>query len=63
MMRAMWLHYPDDPLAVARGDQFLWGRDLLVAPVVEKGAASRKLYLPKGNVVRFLDVRADRRRS
>ena len=48
MMRAMWLHYPDDPLAVARGDQFLWGRDLLVAPVVEKGAASRKVYLPKG---------------
>jgi len=48
MMRAMWLHYPDDPIAVARGDQFLWGRDLLVAPVVEKGAASRKLYLPKG---------------
>ena len=34
--------------AFARGDQFLWGRDLLVAPVVEKGAASRKLYLPKG---------------
>ena len=48
MMRAMWLHYPDDPVAVARGDQFLWGRDLLVAPVVERGAASRKLYLPKG---------------
>jgi alpha-glucosidase/alpha-D-xyloside xylohydrolase len=48
IMRALWLHYPDDPAAVARGDQYLWGRDMLVAPVVEKGATSRKLYLPRG---------------
>ena len=48
MMRALWLHYPDDPAATARGDQFLWGRDILVSPVVEKGATTRKLYLPKG---------------
>jgi alpha-glucosidase (family GH31 glycosyl hydrolase) len=46
IMRALWLHYPDDPVAVARGDQYLWGRDILVAPVVEKGATSRKVYLP-----------------
>jgi alpha-glucosidase/alpha-D-xyloside xylohydrolase len=49
MMRAMWLHHPDDPEAVKRGDQFFWGRDLLVAPVVEKGATSRRLYLPRGS--------------
>jgi alpha-glucosidase (family GH31 glycosyl hydrolase) len=48
MMRAMWLHHSDDPAAVARGDQFFWGRDLLVAPVVEKGTTARKVYLPKG---------------
>src|SRR5688500_10458239 len=48
MMRALWLHHADDAQAVARGDQFLWGRDLLVSPVVEKGATSRRLYLPKG---------------
>ena len=48
MMRSMWLHHPDDPAASARGDQFFWGRDLLVAPVVEKGATTRKIYLPKG---------------
>ena len=48
VMRALWLHYPTDPLAVARGDEYLWGRDILVAPVVEKGAASRTLYLPQG---------------
>jgi alpha-glucosidase (family GH31 glycosyl hydrolase) len=48
MMRAMWLHHSEDSAAVARGDQFFWGRDILVAPVVEQGAKSRRLYLPKG---------------
>jgi alpha-glucosidase/alpha-D-xyloside xylohydrolase len=48
VMRALWLHYPDDPIAVARGDEYLWGRSLLVAPVVEPGATSRKVYLPRG---------------
>ena len=48
LMRALWLHHYDDPQAVVRGDQFLWGRDLLVSPVVEKGATRRRLYLPRG---------------
>jgi alpha-glucosidase/alpha-D-xyloside xylohydrolase len=49
LMRALWLHYPDDPTAVKLGDQYLWGRDLLVAPVTTKGATERKLYLPAGD--------------
>jgi len=49
LMRALWLHYPDDPEAVKLGEEYLWGRDLLVAPVVEKGAKSRRVYLPEGN--------------
>ncbi|HEX6464660.1 MAG TPA: DUF5110 domain-containing protein, partial [Vicinamibacterales bacterium] len=48
VLRALWLHYPNDSAAVARGDEYLWGRDLLVAPVVEKGTTSRRLYLPRG---------------
>jgi len=49
IIRALWLHYPDDPAAIVRGDQYLWGRDLLVSPVVEKGATVRHLYLPRGS--------------
>jgi alpha-glucosidase/alpha-D-xyloside xylohydrolase len=49
VLRALWLHYPDDATAVARGDEFLWGRDVLVAPVAEQGAAARKVYLPRGS--------------
>ena len=48
VMRALWIHHPDDRTAVARGDEYLWGRDLLVAPVVEQGATSRRVYLPEG---------------
>jgi alpha-glucosidase (family GH31 glycosyl hydrolase) len=47
-MRALWLHYPHDPAAVGLGDEYLWGRDMLVAPVVEKGAKMRRVYLPAG---------------
>ena len=49
MMRALWLHYPNDPEAVKLGSEYLWGRDLLLAPVVEKGARSRRIYLPTGD--------------
>jgi alpha-glucosidase/alpha-D-xyloside xylohydrolase len=47
LIRSLWLHFPGDPAAVGRGDQFLWGPDILVSPVVEKGATSRRLYLPR----------------
>lgn len=48
MMRALWLHYPGDAEALKRGDEYLWGPDFLVAPVLEKGAGSRRVYLPAG---------------
>jgi alpha-glucosidase/alpha-D-xyloside xylohydrolase len=49
IMRALWLHYPDDAKAVACENQYLWGKSVLVAPVVEKGATSRSVYLPKSD--------------
>ena len=48
IIRSLWLHYSGDATAIARGDEYLYGRDILVAPVVEKGASSRSLYLPHG---------------
>jgi alpha-glucosidase (family GH31 glycosyl hydrolase) len=49
LMRALWLQYPKDPEAVKLGSEYLWGRDLLIAPVTEKAATSRRVYLPEGN--------------
>jgi alpha-glucosidase (family GH31 glycosyl hydrolase) len=48
LMRALWLHYPDDEISRKTGDEYLWGRDMLIAPVYTKGATSRNVYLPKG---------------
>jgi alpha-glucosidase (family GH31 glycosyl hydrolase) len=48
LQRAMWVHYPDDERARGLATQFMWGRDLLIAPVYTKGATSREIYLPKG---------------
>ena len=48
LMRALWLHYPDDERARGIGSEYLWGRDLLVAPVFEQGLETREVYLPAG---------------
>ncbi len=48
LMRSLWLHDPTDPIAAARSDQYLWGPDILVAPVLSPGLRHRRLYLPRG---------------
>jgi alpha-glucosidase (family GH31 glycosyl hydrolase) len=47
LMRALWLHYPADPKAVGVSDEYLWGRDMLICPVTQPGAASKQVYLPE----------------
>ncbi len=44
--RALFLHYPGDAETFTIQDQFLYGADLMVAPVIEAGAEMRKVYLP-----------------
>ncbi len=46
LMRPLLYHYTNDPVAVACNSQFLLGRDLLVAPVLEPGCPARSVYLP-----------------
>jgi alpha-glucosidase len=44
--RALFLHYPDDRSLWAIQDQYLYGADLLVAPVIEEGVGERQVVLP-----------------
>lgn len=44
--RALFLHYPQERATWTCQDQYLYGRDLLVAPVVEEGAVARGVLLP-----------------
>ena len=44
--RPLFLHYPEETDLYPIQDQFLYGKDLLVAPVIEQGAISRRVILP-----------------
>jgi len=48
-MRALFMDFPDDPNVANLGDEYMFGPDLLVAPVTEQGAQSRSVYLPAGS--------------
>lgn len=47
-MRPLMLEFPEDRLTWSLEDQFMFGSDLLVAPVLQEGARERLVYLPKG---------------
>lgn len=46
MMRPTFLDHEHDSKTFAENDEFLLGRDLLVASVMDEGARERSLYLP-----------------
>ncbi len=48
LMRAMVYAYQDDPKTYNLRDQYLFGRELLVAPVLTEGAERRRVYFPEG---------------
>ncbi len=48
VIRPLFYDFPEDPAAWAVEDQFLFGPDLLVAPVLEAGARRRAVRLPAG---------------
>src|SRR5262245_58779391 len=48
LMRPLVLNYPDDPHVWDLGSEYLWGDDLLVAPVTREGATAWPVYLPEG---------------
>ena len=48
MMAHLCLDWPEDERALSCGDEYMLGRRYLVAPVVEKGAKGRRVYLPQG---------------
>ena len=47
MLRTLFFEYPEDPTSWFIEDQYLFGTDILVAPLLE-GAPERAVYLPPG---------------
>lgn len=52
MLRALFIEYPDDPGSWLVDDQYLFGSDILVAPMFES-TSSRNVYLPPGNWIDY----------
>jgi alpha-D-xyloside xylohydrolase len=48
-MRPLFVDFPGDQGAWLAEDQFLFGPDLLIAPVLQPGAGQREVYLPAGS--------------
>ena len=51
MMRAMVVEFPNDATAVNQVFEYMYGSQLLVAPVETQGAATKAVYLPRGEWV------------
>lgn len=46
LQRPLFLHYPEEAQCFEIQDQYLYGADLMVAPVIEEGADARMVFLP-----------------
>jgi len=47
VLRPLFFDFPDEPESYDENDAFMLGRDVLVAPIVEPGVVSRRVWLPK----------------
>ena len=51
VMRPMFFAYPEDATCWTLGGQYLFGDDILFAPIVIKGRTEKQVYLPAGEWV------------
>ncbi|HVF43638.1 MAG TPA: glycoside hydrolase family 31 protein [Pyrinomonadaceae bacterium] len=49
VMRPLWFEHPDDARTYLVEDEYLVGRDLLVAPVLTESVTKRRVYFPAGD--------------
>ena len=52
MLRALFIEYPDDPGSWLVDDEYLFGSDILVAPLLED-VSKRNVYLPSGQWIDY----------
>lgn len=57
--RGLFMEYPNDPEALKIDNQFMFGEELLVAPVLKKGERVKRVYLPEGEWIDFNDKKTE----
>ncbi|MGC9150762.1 MAG: TIM-barrel domain-containing protein [Microbacter sp.] len=48
LMAPLYYWYPHDSIATKMEDEYMWGNEILVVPIVQKGEKARTYYLPDG---------------
>lgn len=48
VMRPMFFDYPNDEICYSLGGQYMFGDDILFAPIVNQGQTEKEVYLPEG---------------
>jgi oligosaccharide 4-alpha-D-glucosyltransferase len=61
LMSPLYYYYPNDTTATKIQNEYMWGENMLVAPVLHKGIKEMQVYLPAGRW--FLDSVYNGRRS
>jgi alpha-D-xyloside xylohydrolase len=55
IMRPMFFDYYQDAICYTLEEQYMYGEDILVAPIVGQGQVERMVYLPEGNWINVFD--------
>jgi len=55
IMRPMFFDFHTDEICYTLEDQYMFGEDILFAPITAEGVTDRKVYLPEGKWVRTTD--------
>lgn len=55
IMRPMFFDFYDDEQCYTANDQYMFGGDILFAPIYRQGETERKVYLPEGRWIRTTD--------
>ena len=53
LMRAMFIDFPEDTNTYSLDEQYMFGRSILVAPIVNEGQTVKEVYLPDGEWIDF----------
>lgn len=57
MVRALFVEFPADPGSWLIEDEYMFGNDMLVAPLFQDSTYERDVYLPKGKWINYQDGR------
>ena len=49
LMAPLYYYFPSDTTVTNIQNQYMWGENIMIVPVLEKGVKTRRYYLPTGN--------------